>query len=97
MTAGGSLTEAAAYLGIGRRYIAASPGSTFTAASLASDVGPAAFRLAVHALARQLSTTPDLINYKRRGTPSRTGASTPPPGRTSSASFPPRKGRSSQS
>ena len=54
------------FLGIGRRYIAASPGSTFTAACLASDAGPAEFRLAVHALARQLSTTPDLINYKRR-------------------------------
>ncbi len=66
MSAGGSLAEAAAFLGIGRRYIAASPGSTFTAACLASDAGPAEFRLAVHALARQLSTTPDLINYKRR-------------------------------
>jgi hypothetical protein len=66
MSAGGSLAEAAAFLGIDRRYIAASPGATFTAACLASDAGPAEFRLAVHALARQLSTTPDLINYKRR-------------------------------
>lgn len=60
MSAGGSLAEAAAFLGIDHRYLKASPGS----AAFAAD--PAEFRLAVHALARQLSTTPDLINYKRR-------------------------------
>ena len=60
MSAGGSLAEAAAFLGIDHRYIAASPGSAAFAA------GPAEFRLAVHALARQLGTTPELINYKRR-------------------------------
>ena len=60
MSAGGSLAEAAAFLGIDHRYLKASPGS----AALAAD--PAEFRLAVHALARQLSTTPDLINYKHR-------------------------------
>ncbi len=38
----------------------ASPGS----AAFADD--PAEFRLAVHALARQLSATPELINYKHR-------------------------------
>ncbi len=60
MSAGGSLAEAAAFLGIDHRYLKASPGS----AALAGD--PAEFRLAVHALARQLSTTPGLINYKHR-------------------------------
>jgi hypothetical protein len=60
ISAGGSLAEAAAYLGIDHRYLKASPGS----AALADD--PAEFRLAVHALARQLSTTPHLINYKNR-------------------------------
>jgi len=60
MSAGGSLAEAAAFLGIDHRYLKASPGS----AALAGD--PAQFRLAVHALARQLSTTPALINYKHR-------------------------------
>ena len=60
ISAGGSLAEAAAFLGIDHRYLKASPGS----AALADD--PAQFRLAVHALARQLSTTPDLINYKHR-------------------------------
>ena len=60
MSAGGSLAEAAAFLGIDHRYLKASPGS----AALAGD--PAQFRLAVHALARQLSTTPGLINYKHR-------------------------------
>ena len=60
MSAGGSLAEAAAFLGIDHRYLKASPGS----AALADD--PAEFRLAVHALARQLSTTPGLINYKHR-------------------------------
>jgi hypothetical protein len=60
MSAGGSLGEAAAFLCIDHRYLKASPGSeAFTA-------GPAQFRLAVHALARQLSATPGLINYKRR-------------------------------
>ena len=60
MSAGGSLAEAAAFLGIDDRYLKASPGS----AALVGD--PAQFRLAVHALARQLSTTPGLINYKHR-------------------------------
>ena len=60
ISAGGSLAEAAAFLGIDHRYLKASPGS----AALADD--PAEFRLAVHALARQLSTTPGLINYKHR-------------------------------
>jgi hypothetical protein len=60
MSAGGSLAEAAAFLGIDHRYIAASPGSS------AFADGPAEFRLAVHALARQLSAAPDLINYKHR-------------------------------
>ncbi len=60
MSAGGSLAEAAAFLGIDHRYIAAAPGS----AAFAAD--PAQFRLAVHALARQLSTTTDLIDYKQR-------------------------------
>ena len=60
MSAGGSLAEAAAFLGIDHRYLKASPGS----AALAED--PAEFRLAVHALARQLSTTPGLTNYKHR-------------------------------
>jgi hypothetical protein len=60
ISAGGSLAEAAAYLGIDHRYLKASPGS----AAFADD--PAEFRLAVHALARQLSTTPGLINYKHR-------------------------------
>jgi hypothetical protein len=60
MSAGGSLADAAAYLGIDHRYIAASPGS----AAFAAD--PADFRLAVHALARQLSTTPGLTDYKHR-------------------------------
>jgi hypothetical protein len=60
MSAGGSLAEAAAFLGIDHRYLKASPGS----AAFADN--PAQFRLAVHALARQLSTTPDLINYKHR-------------------------------
>ena len=60
MSAGGSLAEATAFLGIDHRYLKASPGS----AALAGD--PAEFRLAVHALARQLSATPGLINYKHR-------------------------------
>ena len=60
MSAGGSLAEAAAYLGIDHRYLKASPGS----AAFADD--PAEFRLAVHALARQLSTTPGLIDYRHR-------------------------------
>ncbi len=60
ISAGGSLAEAAAFLGIDHRYLKASPGS----AALADD--PAQFRLAVHALARQLSTTPGLTNYKHR-------------------------------
>lgn len=67
MTAGGSLAEAAAYLGIDHRYIKASSGSAFAAAAYWSPrTGPAEFHLAVHALARQLSTTPGLINYKHR-------------------------------
>lgn len=60
MSAGGSLAEAAAFLGIDHRYLKASPGSAAFAA------GGAELRLAVHALARQLSTTPGLINYKQR-------------------------------
>jgi hypothetical protein len=60
ISAGGSLAEAAAFLGIDHRYLKASPGS----AAFTGD--PAQFRLAVHALARQLSTTPGLINYKHR-------------------------------
>jgi len=60
MSAGGSLAEAAAFLGIDHRYLKASPGS----AAFTDD--PADFRLAVHALARQLSATPHLINYKHR-------------------------------
>lgn len=60
MSAGGSLAEAAAFLGIDHRYLKASPGS----AAFTDD--PAEFRLAVHALARQLSATPGLINYKHR-------------------------------
>ncbi len=67
MTAGGSLAEAAAYLGIDDRYIAASPGTAFAAAAYwTPGTGPAEFHLAVHALARQLSATPGLINYKHR-------------------------------
>jgi hypothetical protein len=67
MTAGGSLADAAAYLGIDHRYIAASPGTAFAAAAYWSPgTGPAEFHLAVHALARQLGTTPGLINYKHR-------------------------------
>lgn len=60
MSAGGSLADAAAFLGIDHRYLKASPGS----AAFTDD--PADFRLAVHALARQLSTTPALIDYKHR-------------------------------
>jgi len=60
MSAGGSLAEAAAFLGIDHRYLKASPGS----AAFTGD--PAEFRLAVHALARQLSATPGLTNYKHR-------------------------------
>jgi hypothetical protein len=60
MSAGGSLAEAASFLGIDHRYLKASPGS----AAFTGD--PAQFRLAVHALARQLSTTPHLISYKHR-------------------------------
>ena len=60
MSAGGSLAEAAAFLGIDHRHLKASPGS----AAFTDD--PADFRLAVHALARQLSATPGLINYKHR-------------------------------
>ena len=60
ISAGGSLAEAAAFLGIDHRYLKASPGS----AAFADD--PTEFRLAVHALARQLSATPELINYKHR-------------------------------
>ena len=67
MTAGGSLAEAAAYLGIDHRYIAASSGTAFAAAAYwTPGTGPAEFHLAVHALARQLSATPGLINYKHR-------------------------------
>ena len=67
MTAGGSLADAAAYLGIDHRYIAATPGTAFAAAAYRTPgTGPAEFHLAVHALARQLSTTPGLINYKHR-------------------------------
>ncbi len=67
MTAGGSLAEAAAYLGIDHRYIAASSGNAFAAAAYWSPgTGPAEFHLAVHALARQLSATPHLVNYKHR-------------------------------
>jgi hypothetical protein len=60
ISAGGSLAEAAAFLGIDDRYLKASPGS----AAFAGD--PAEFRLAVHALARQLSTTTGLTDYKHR-------------------------------
>jgi hypothetical protein len=60
ISAGGSLAEAAAFLGIDHRYLKASPGSE----AFADD--PAEFRLAVHALARQLSTATGLINYKHR-------------------------------
>ncbi len=60
ISAGGSLADAAAFLGIDHRYLKASSGS----AAFADD--PADFRLAVHALARQLSATPGLINYKHR-------------------------------
>jgi hypothetical protein len=60
MSAGGSLAEAAAFLGIDHRYLKASPGSS------AFTDDQAEFRLAVHALARQLSTTTGLINYKHR-------------------------------
>jgi hypothetical protein len=67
MTAGGSLAEAAAYLGIDHRYIAASSGNAFAVAAYwRPGTGPAEFHLAVHALARQLSATPGLINYKYR-------------------------------
>ena len=52
IAAGGSLAEAAAFLGIDHCYLKASPGS----AAFTDD--PAEFRLALHALARQLSTTP---------------------------------------
>jgi hypothetical protein len=67
ITTGGSLAEAAAYLGIDHRYVKASSGSAFAAAAYWNPgTGPAEFHLAVHALARHLSTTPDLINYKHR-------------------------------
>ncbi len=60
ISAGGSLAEAAAFLGIDHRYIAGMPGSS------AFGADPAEFRLAVHALARELSATPDLTDYKHR-------------------------------
>ena len=60
MSAGGSLAEAAAFLSIDHRYLKASPGS------VAFTDDRAEFRLAVRALARQLSATPELINYKHR-------------------------------
>jgi hypothetical protein len=60
MSAGGSLAEAAAFLGIDHRYLKASPGSA------AFADGPAEFRLAVHALARELSAAPGLTDYKHR-------------------------------
>ena len=52
MSAGGSLAEAAAFLGIDHRYLRASPGS----AAFTGD--PAEFRLAVHALAGSSAPPP---------------------------------------
>jgi hypothetical protein len=67
MSTGGSLREAAAFLGIHERYLTAGPGTAFAeAAYWTSDTGPAEFRLVVHALAQQLSGTSNLIDYKRR-------------------------------
>jgi hypothetical protein len=67
MSTGGSLAEAATFLGIDHRYAAASPGSSFaTAACWTAEAGPAEFHLAVHALAKQLNNTPNLIDYKHR-------------------------------
>jgi hypothetical protein len=86
MAAGGSLAEAAAFLGIDHRYLKASPGS----AAFADN--PAEFRLAVHALARQLSTTPHLVNYKNRRDALQDWCIDPGHGKTSSASSPPAKG-----
>jgi TniQ len=91
MSAGGSLAEAAAFLGIDHRYLKASPGS----AAFTDD--PAEFRLAIHALARQLSTTPGLISYKHRMDALRNWCIDPRHGRTSSASSPRQKDRSSPS
>jgi hypothetical protein len=67
MSTGGSLAEAATFLGIDHRYASASPGSSFaTAACWTAEAGPAEFHLAVHALAKQLNNTPNLIDYKHR-------------------------------
>jgi hypothetical protein len=67
MSAGGSLSEAVEFLGINQRYIAASSGAAFAAAACqTADAGAAAFRFAVHALAQQFNSTPDLIDYRRR-------------------------------
>jgi hypothetical protein len=67
MSAGGSLSEAVEFLGINQRYIAASSGAAFAAAACqTADAGAAAFRFAVHALAQQLNSTPDLIDYRQR-------------------------------
>lgn len=67
MAAGGSLREAAAFLGIDERYIAPAAGTNVAAAAYRADgADPVEFRLAVRALAPQLNTTTGLIDYKHR-------------------------------
>jgi TniQ len=86
ISAGGSLADAAAFLGIDHRYLKASPGSAaFTDA-------PAQFRLAVHALAHQLSATPGLINYQRRRDALRNWCIDPPTWQDIIRQLPPTKG-----
>jgi|GEM_PF-1209614 len=68
MAAGGSLSEAAAFLGVDHRYAKASLSSIFaiTATPQATRTRLAEFRIAVHALARQLNDTGNLIDYLHR-------------------------------
>jgi hypothetical protein len=67
LAAGGSLREAAAFLGIDERYIAPGRGTDVAAAAYqAAGADPVEFRLAVRALAQQLNTATGLIDYKHR-------------------------------
>jgi TniQ protein len=67
MAAGGSLREAAAFLGIDERYVAPGRGTNVAAAAYRADgADPVEFRLAVRALAKQLNSTTDLVDYKHR-------------------------------
>jgi hypothetical protein len=67
MAAGGSLREAAAFLGINDRYDQPTIASTFATTACSTDeAGPAEFKIAIHALARQLNSTPNLIDYQHR-------------------------------